>query len=143
MILVTYRIITVASLVYRMYVSVCVDQMAPWVLSWADSVVYYGYDWALNNNHQATAYINWETDGDLVVSIAWPSNDPVEYLRTDAFQGIDTTNFEFGMAGRVGGATWDVLIDDMNIEYSYSVPVPGLGGIAVLAGIGAVRRRRR
>ena len=110
---------------------------------WADSVVYYGYDWALNNNHQATAYIDWDTNGDLVVSIAWPSNAPVEYLRTNAFQGIDTEDFQFGFAGRVGGATWDVLIDDLNIEYSYSTPVPGLGGIAFLAGIGAVRRRRR
>ena len=110
---------------------------------WADSVVYYGYDWALNNNHQATAYINWDTEGDLVVGIAWPSNAPVEVLRTNAFQGIDTSDFEFGFAGRVGGATWDVLIDDLNIEYNYATPVPGIGGLAALVGLCGVRRRRR
>ena len=36
----------------------------------------------------------------------------------NAFADIDTTGFEFGFAGRVGGATWDVLIDNLEIEYS-------------------------
>jgi hypothetical protein len=105
---------------------------------WADSVVYYGYDWALNNDHQATAYIDWDTNGELVVSIAWPGQALVEYLRTSEFQGIDTSNFEFGMAGRVGGATWDVLIDDMNITY---VPAPGMLALFGIAGLSSRRRR--
>lgn len=107
---------------------------------WADSVVYYGYDWALNNNNQATAFIEWETNGELVISIAWPGNSPTEYLRTSEFQGIDTTDFEFGMAGRVGGATWDVLIDDMNINFSY-IPSPGVLALFGIAGLAGRRRR--
>ena len=111
---------------------------------------YYGYDYALNDAHQGTMYIDWETTGDLVVYLEGPDNaygagyGKTEILRTDGFQGIDTAGFEFGFAGRVGGATWDILIDNVNIDYSYSTPVvPGVGGIAALAGLAAVRRRRR
>ena len=118
--------------------------------SLAGHVNYYGYDYALNDAHQATMYIDWETTGDLVVYLETPNNaygngtPKTEILRTSGFQGIDTAGFEFGFAGRVGGATWDILIDDLNINYQYSTPVvPGVGGIAALAGLAAVRRRRR
>ena len=116
----------------------------------AGHVTYYGYDYALNDAHQATMYIDWETTGDLVVYLETPDNAygagtaKTEILRTSGFQGIDTAGFEFGFAGRVGGATWDILIDDLDINYQYSTPVvPGVGGIAALAGLAAVRRRRR
>ena len=116
----------------------------------AGHVTYFGYDYALNDVHQATMYIDWETTGDLVVYLETPNNaygngtPKTEILRTSGFQGIDTAGFEFGFAGRVGGATWDILIDDLNINYQYSTPVvPGVGGIAALAGLAAVRRRRR
>ena len=118
--------------------------------SLAGHVNYYGYDYALNDAHQATMYIDWETTGDLVVYLETPDNAygagtaKTEILRSSGFQGIDTAGFEFGFAGRVGGATWDILIDDLNINYQYSTPVvPGVGGIAALAGLAAVRRRRR
>jgi MYXO-CTERM domain-containing protein len=113
-------------------------------------LTYYGYDYALNDSVQGTMYIDWDTTGDLVVYLEGPDNAygagyaKTEILRTSAFQGIDTTGFTFGFAGRVGGATWDVLIDDVNIDYSYSTPVvPGPAGIVALAGLAAVRRRRR
>ncbi len=116
----------------------------------AGHVTYYGYDYALNDAHQGTMYIDWETTGDLVVYLEGPDNafgagyGKTEILRTQGFQGIDTAGFEFGFAGRVGGATWDILIDNVDIEYSYGTPVvPGVGGIAALAGLAAVRRRRR
>jgi hypothetical protein len=128
---------------------------------WLDSVVY-GYNNAANGADgragqagswdaanldatQATAYISWAEGGDLVVSIAFPGNSPVEYMRTSAFSGIAVgENFTFGLAARIGGASWDVQIDDFNVDYQYSTPVvPGPAGIAALAGLATMRRRRR
>jgi hypothetical protein len=125
---------------------------------WLDPVVY-GFDNASNGLNgragqagswdaanidatQATAYISWAEGGDLVVSIAFPGNSAVEYMRTSAFSGIAVgDNFTFGLAARIGGASWDVQIDDFNVAYTYAVPGPA--GIAALAGLAAVRRRRR
>lgn len=130
---------------------------------WADAVTY-GYGNAANGNGDgntgqgswyaanngngatmATAYIDWTAGGDLVVSIAMPSFSPVEMLRTNAFANVTIgEDFEFGLAGRIGGATWDIQIDDFNVNYEYSTPVvPGPAVIAGLAGLGLARRRRR
>ena len=66
-------------------------------------------------------------------------------MRTSSFSNVTIgDDFQFGLAGRIGGATWDAQIDDFNVSYQYSTPVvPGVGGIAALAGLAAVRRRRR
>ncbi len=128
---------------------------------WLDGVTY-GYANGANGNgdrntgqgswyaantadNMATAIIEWSAGGDLVVSVALPSFSPREVMRTSAFSAVTIgDDFEFGLAGRIGGATWDIQIDDFNVAYSYSTPVvPGVGGIAALAGLAAVRRRRR
>jgi len=114
--------------------------------NWLDHVTYYGYDYALYDQHQATMEVEWTRDGDLVVYLTTPDNaygagtGRTEILRTNAFADIDTTGFEFGFAGRVGGATWDVLIDNLEIEYSYA---PAPGAIALLGLAGLIGRRRR
>ncbi|MGA1223737.1 MAG: putative metal-binding motif-containing protein, partial [Phycisphaerales bacterium] len=101
---------------------------------WLNRVVY-GYDNGVNgggsagtgsswqaansDSSQATAYISWAAGGDLVVSIAFPGLAPVEYLRTSAFGDVVIgENFSFGLAARIGGASWDVQIDDFDVQYS-------------------------
>ena len=100
---------------------------------------------ANNASTMATAYIDWEAGGDLVVSIALPSFSPVEMMRTSAFADVAIgDDFEFGLAGRIGGASWDVQIDDFNVSYSYATPVvPGPAALAAIAGLGLCGRRRR
>ena len=116
--------------------------------NWLDHVTYYGYDYALYDQHQATMEIEWVRGGDLVAYLTTPDNaygagtGRTEILRTGAFGDIDTTGFEFGFAGRVGGATWDVLIDNLDIEYSYA-PAPGAMALLGLAGLFGGRRRHR
>ncbi len=119
--------------------------------------VNYGYNgdggtgqgsWYAANNAatMATAIIDWEAGGDLVVRIAMPGQeDPSEVLRTSNLANVTIgQNFTFGLAARIGGATWDVQIDDFEVDYEYSIPVvPGPAGIAALAGLATMRRRRR
>lgn len=127
--------------------------------SWLDPVIYghslgstngngdgntgLGSWYAANNGPtMATAYIDWTLGGDLVVRVALPGQGPVEHLRTSDFSAIDVgENFSFGLAGRIGGNTWDLQIDDFNVSYSYEVPGPA--AIAGLAGLGLARRRRQ
>ncbi len=110
--------------------------------SFLDQVIYGSYASANTAASMATAYVSWAAGGDLVVSIAFPTLPPVEYLRSSAFSDIDVTDaFSFGLTARIGAATWDVQIDDFNVAYTYAVPGPA--GIAALAGLAAVRRRRR
>jgi hypothetical protein len=118
--------------------------------------VNYGYNgdggtgqgsWYAANNAatMATAIIDWEAGGDLVLRIAMPGQSPSEVLRTSNLANVTIgQNFTFGLAARIGGATWDVQIDDFNVNYEYSTPVvPGPAGIAALAGLATMRRRRR
>ncbi|MEY3025875.1 MAG: hypothetical protein RLZZ238_772, partial [Planctomycetota bacterium] len=94
--------------------------------SWANSHIYFGYDYALYDENQATYKVEWTQGGDLVVWVRGPlggvygnaGNQFVEYLRTNAFANIDTTDFMFGFCGRVGGATWDTLIDNLEVQYT-------------------------
>ena len=40
--------------------------------NWLDHVTYYGYDYALYDQHQATMEVEWTRDGDLVVYLTTP-----------------------------------------------------------------------
>ena len=127
---------------------------------WLDGVTY-GYANAANGNgdrntgqgswyaantadSMATAIIERSAGGDLVVSVALPSFSPTEVMRTSVLGRHHRRRLRVRLAGRIGKATWDIQIDDFNVDYSYSTPVvPGVGGIAALAGLAAVRCRRR
>lgn len=116
--------------------------------NWLDHVTYYGYDYALYDQHQALMEVEWTKGGDLVVFLTTPDNAygggtaRTEIMRSAAFADIDTTGFEFGFAGRVGGATWDVLIDNFDIDYTYT-PAPGAALLLGLAALIGARRRTR
>ena len=104
------------------------------------------YDDALDN--QGNIIINWDINTGLQVGIDW-GPDPIkghwnDALNTEFFTwpgGYDMTGWTFGFVGRNGGIDNDILIDNLNIDYTF-VPTPG--AIAVLGmGMFAGTRRRR
>ncbi len=117
----------------------------PW--TWADAAVAANYNDALQAVNKATMYVDWDgSNGALRVQVAFPGNNAFDVINGTfaQLQGIDTSNFTFGFAGRTGGVSIDTFIDNLNVSYEYSTPVvPGPAGIAALAGLAAVRRRRR
>ncbi len=102
---------------------------------------------AHDSDLQATASISWAKGGDLVVSIAFPGDAPAEYLRTAAFGDVLIGDeFSFGFAARTDESnSWDVVIDDFNVSYSYETPpaVPGPTSLALMVYCVTVRRRQR
>ena len=88
---------------------------------WYAIGTYSDYNQALDDYWQGTVEVKWNRDTGLQVGIAWPGYDTWWGIDTDLFTGpiMDTTNFSFGFAARNGGIDMDVLIDELNINYTY------------------------
>jgi len=104
------------------------------------------YDAALTDANQGHIIIEWSTEDGLVVKIDW-GGDPIDgyytSIDTEYFTwpgGYDTTDWSFGFAARNGGIDHDVLIDNLDIAYTF-VPTPA--ALPLLGFAGLIGRRRR
>jgi len=86
---------------------------------WYSLATYTDYNQALDDFYQGTIQINWDITTGLDVGVSWPGHPMYWLIDTSYFSSIDTTNFTFGFAARNGGIDMDVLVDNLNIAYTY------------------------
>lgn len=113
---------------------------------WYNIATYSDYNQALDDYFQGTIQIEWDVNTGLDVGVSWPGYGMWWGLSTDMFtgDGMDTTDFTFGFAARNGGIDNDVLIDNLNINYTYnSIPAPSAIALLGLSGLCCGRRHRR
>jgi len=93
------------------------------------SITYSDYQQAVDPTNMATMYVNWTKANGVSVSIAFPSNDPQVIWQDQGashFDGVDTSNWNFGFAARNGAIDMDTLIGDIAFGYEF---IPDLGDI--------------
>jgi hypothetical protein len=112
---------------------------------WWDYANKGSYDNALVD--QGNIIVNWSIDLGLQVLIDW-GGDPIDgywtAIETGFFTwpgGYDMTDWSFGFAGRNGGIDNDILIDNLDIAYTY-VPSPGAMALLGMGALMGTRRRR-
>jgi len=108
------------------------------------------YNDALADENQGSIIVDWNINTGLKVLIDWggdPINGYYTAIDTGLFtwpDGYDMTGWTFGFAGRNGGIDNDILIDNLNIDYTYNaVPAPNAIALLGLSGLCCGRRRRR
>ena len=113
---------------------------------WWDYANETDYNAALTDANQGSIIVDWDINSGLKVYIDW-GGDPIDgyytAIDTPLFTwpgGYDMTGWTFGFAGRNGGIDNDILIDNLNIDYTY-IPAPGMLALFGLAGLSSRRRR--
>jgi hypothetical protein len=113
---------------------------------WWDYANETDYNAALTDTNQGSIIVDWDINTGLQVRIDW-GGDPIEGYYTAIDTGLftwpggyDMTNWSFGFAGRNGGIDNDILIDNLQIDWT-AIPAPGMLALFGIAGLSSRRRR--
>ncbi len=95
------------------------------------SVTYSDYQQAIDPANMATMYVHWTKENGVSISIAFPSNNPQVIWQDQGashFDGVDTSNWNFGFAARNGAIDMDTLIGDIAFGYEFMPELSDVDG---------------